>query len=218
MDRHHDLVAEAAASEGVAYRRLGETHDGRPIDCLELGEGERQVWLYARQHPGESMAEWWMEGALACLTDPADPVRPRAAPRLSLPYRAQLQPGRHRRAGTSGRTRSGSISTAEWAEPFGRTLARKCWRSARQWMRAGSISRWTCMATRRSRRCSSPVSKASLPGPMRWATGFHRYRRDPRPAHARLPDQARLPALAAGHREPGDQHQPSSPSDTVRWR
>ena len=74
MERHHDLVAEAAASEGVDYRCLGTSLDGQPIDCLEMGEGPVQVWLYARQHPGESMAEWWMEGALAALTDPADPV------------------------------------------------------------------------------------------------------------------------------------------------
>lgn len=74
MERHHDLVAEAAASEGVRYRCLGHSLEGRPIDCLETGEGETQVWLFARQHPGESMAEWWMEGALECLTDPADPV------------------------------------------------------------------------------------------------------------------------------------------------
>jgi murein tripeptide amidase MpaA len=32
------------------------------------------VWLYARQHPGETMAEWWMEGALERLTDPQDAV------------------------------------------------------------------------------------------------------------------------------------------------
>lgn len=74
MERHHDLVAEAAACEGVGYRCLGHSLDGQPIDCLEMGEGETQVWLYARQHPGESMAEWWMEGALEALTDPADPV------------------------------------------------------------------------------------------------------------------------------------------------
>ncbi|KLE34054.1 M14 family metallopeptidase [Aurantiacibacter luteus] len=74
MERHNDLVAEAAAAEGVTYRRLGQTLDGRTIDCLEMGEGDRQVWFYARQHPGESMAEWWMEGALEVLTDPADPV------------------------------------------------------------------------------------------------------------------------------------------------
>jgi murein tripeptide amidase MpaA len=74
MERHHDLVSEAAASEGVSYRSLGSSLDGQPIDCLSMGEGATTVWLYARQHPGESMAEWWMEGALACLTDPADPV------------------------------------------------------------------------------------------------------------------------------------------------
>ncbi|BBC70911.1 conserved hypothetical protein [Altererythrobacter sp. B11] len=74
QERHHDLVSEAAASEGVSYRCLGHSVDGRPIDCLELGEGDMPVWLYARQHPGESMAEWWMEGALEALCDPADPV------------------------------------------------------------------------------------------------------------------------------------------------
>ncbi len=74
MERHHDLVAEASASEGVIHRRLGTTLDGQPLDCLQLGDGDTQVWLYARQHPGESMAEWWAEGALECLTDPTDPV------------------------------------------------------------------------------------------------------------------------------------------------
>lgn len=71
MERHHDLIAQAAAQEGVRYRCLGHSLDGRPIDCLELGEGDKHVWLYARQHPGETMAEYWMEGALDLLTDPA---------------------------------------------------------------------------------------------------------------------------------------------------
>lgn len=74
MERHHDLVSGASLGEGVTHRVLGHSLDGQPIDCLELGDGERQVWLYARQHPGESMAEWWMEGAIDCLTDAADPV------------------------------------------------------------------------------------------------------------------------------------------------
>jgi murein tripeptide amidase MpaA len=74
MERHHDLVADAAAAEGVAHRTLGLSLDGQPIDCLEMGAGATQVWLYGRQHPGESMAEWWMEGALDVLTDPASSV------------------------------------------------------------------------------------------------------------------------------------------------
>lgn len=73
-ERHQDLIAGAALSAGVSHRVLGHSLDGRTIDCLEMGQGATQVWLYARQHPGESMAEWWMEGALDCLTDPADPV------------------------------------------------------------------------------------------------------------------------------------------------
>jgi murein tripeptide amidase MpaA len=74
MERHHDLVSTVAALPGVEYRSLGKSLDGQDIDCLTIGEGEMTVWLYARQHPGETMAEWWMEGALEKLTDPDDPV------------------------------------------------------------------------------------------------------------------------------------------------
>src|SRR3546814_2446985 len=70
----HDLVARAADAAGVEHRCLGTTVDGQPIDCRETGTGSKQVWLYARQHPGESMAEWWMEGALELLIDPASSV------------------------------------------------------------------------------------------------------------------------------------------------
>ena len=74
LERHHDLVARIGAAPGVRAAVLGHSLDGRPIDCLTMGEGPAQIWLYARQHPGESMAEWWMEGALNRLVDPADPV------------------------------------------------------------------------------------------------------------------------------------------------
>ena len=74
MERHHDLVSTVAALPGVEYRSLGKSLDGQDIDCLTIGEGDMTVWLYARQHPGETMAEWWMEGALEKLTDPDDPV------------------------------------------------------------------------------------------------------------------------------------------------
>ncbi|MDO7844640.1 M14 family metallopeptidase [Sphingomonas immobilis] len=74
MDRHDALVARMALEPGVSHRELGRTLDGRAMDCLELGTGPKHVWFYARQHPGESMAEWWAEGALERLTDTADPV------------------------------------------------------------------------------------------------------------------------------------------------
>ena len=74
MERHHDLVTSVAGLPGVAYSSLGKSLDGQDIDCLTIGEGPIRVWLYARQHPGETMAEWWMEGALEKLTDEDDPV------------------------------------------------------------------------------------------------------------------------------------------------
>lgn len=73
QERHFDLIAQSAACEGVTHRQLGTTLDGRALDCLEMGTGRKPVWLIARQHPGESMAQWWMEGALDMLTDPSDP-------------------------------------------------------------------------------------------------------------------------------------------------
>ncbi len=86
MERHHDLVSRMALRPGVGQRSLGRSLDGQPIDCLELGEGPLQIWLFARQHPGESMAEWWMEGALDALTDAANPHARtlRAAARLHI--------------------------------------------------------------------------------------------------------------------------------------
>jgi murein tripeptide amidase MpaA len=72
LDRHDALVAQIAARPGVTHRTLGHSIEGRAIDCLSVGEGPKPVWLYARQHPGESMAEWWMEGALETLTDASD--------------------------------------------------------------------------------------------------------------------------------------------------
>ena len=38
------------------------------------GRGLRTCWIIGRQHPGETMAEWWMEGFLERLLDPADPL------------------------------------------------------------------------------------------------------------------------------------------------
>ena len=74
MERHHDLIATYASLPFVDYESLGKSLDGQDLDCLTIGEGDLNVWLYARQHPGESMAEWWMEGALEKLIDMDDPV------------------------------------------------------------------------------------------------------------------------------------------------
>lgn len=77
MERHHDLIANAQLSELVEHTHLGYTLDGQDMDLLKVGqegEGKKICWMIARQHPGETMAEWWMEGLLDALLDPEDPI------------------------------------------------------------------------------------------------------------------------------------------------
>ena len=116
LERHHDLVAQAANCEGVTLRQLGVSLDGRPIDCLELGTGEKPVWLIARQHPGESMAEWWMEGALDMLTDPTN-IHAR---KLLTACRFHIVPNMNPDGSFRGRLRTNAAGTnlnREWHDP-----------------------------------------------------------------------------------------------------
>jgi murein tripeptide amidase MpaA len=116
MERHHDLVATIAECEGVTYRCLGTSLEGQPIDCLEMGTGPTQVWLYARQHPGESMAEWWMEGALEKLTDPADPHARSLRQKCRLHIVPNMNPDGSRR-GHLRTNYAGVNLNREWHEP-----------------------------------------------------------------------------------------------------
>lgn len=70
----HKRLIERIAAAGAEAKVLGQSVEGRPIDCLSLGEGELPVWLVARQHCGETMGSWWLEGALDRLIDRDDPV------------------------------------------------------------------------------------------------------------------------------------------------
>ncbi|NNE58899.1 MAG: carboxypeptidase family protein [Hellea sp.] len=74
MERHADLIAEVGTHPDASIKVLGETIEGQAMDCVSIGQGERIFWIIARQHPGETMAEWWMEGFLARLLDDDDPV------------------------------------------------------------------------------------------------------------------------------------------------
>lgn len=76
-ERHLDFVARAAQSPFATLDSLGSTVQGRELDRLVIGEAlpERvPVWVIARQHPGETMAEWFVEGLVSRLLDASDPV------------------------------------------------------------------------------------------------------------------------------------------------
>lgn len=76
-ERHLDLLARVELSPYARVRNLGSTVDGRDLDVVTVGRdtpGRVPVWIIARQHPGETMAEWFVEGLLERLLDNADPV------------------------------------------------------------------------------------------------------------------------------------------------
>lgn len=74
MERHADMIAELGAHPDVSLRVLGQTIEGQDMDLVSVGTGDKTIWVIARQHPGETMAEWWMEGFLARLLDDDDPI------------------------------------------------------------------------------------------------------------------------------------------------
>src|SRR5690554_4210705 len=76
-ERHLDLLQAAQQSSWVEQRVLGQTLDGRDMSVLQVGEpgdGKKVIWITARQHPGETMAEWFVEGMLHRLLDSDDGV------------------------------------------------------------------------------------------------------------------------------------------------
>ncbi len=116
MERHHDFIASVTAHPAVEHRSLGQTLDGQELDYLKVGTGPLQVWLYARQHPGETMAEWWMEGALEKLLDDADPVSRRLREKATFHVVPNMNPDGSQRGHL--RTNAAGINlNREWHEP-----------------------------------------------------------------------------------------------------
>ena len=77
LARHQQLIADALLSDQVRAESLCATPDGHAHTLLTVGEpaqGRKKLWITARQHPGETMAEWWVEGFLERLLDREDPV------------------------------------------------------------------------------------------------------------------------------------------------
>jgi murein tripeptide amidase MpaA len=76
-EQHLDLIAKAQISPFVEVLDLGQTLDGRDLELLKVQANESaklNVWITARQHPGETMAEWLVEGFLDRLLNPHDPI------------------------------------------------------------------------------------------------------------------------------------------------
>jgi murein tripeptide amidase MpaA len=121
MERHHDLVARIGQYENVSLDVLGQTLDGQDLDLITLhplssAGPQRSIWVIARQHPGESMAEWCAEGLLERLVDLDDPVSKKLRQTCTFYVVPNMNPDGSRRGHL--RTNAAGINlNREWATP-----------------------------------------------------------------------------------------------------
>ena len=69
--RHDWLLSEALDKAGAEVLAIGKSIEGREIPLLRVSrnpDAQRKVWIIAQQHPGEHMAEWYMEGVIERLS------------------------------------------------------------------------------------------------------------------------------------------------------
>jgi murein tripeptide amidase MpaA len=74
-ERHSEFLGAVQQMPHAALTEIGQTVQGRPMSLLTLGvPGEEEathkknIWIIARQHPGETMAEWFVEGLVKRLS------------------------------------------------------------------------------------------------------------------------------------------------------
>jgi len=76
-ERHLDMLAWSSSNDDCINHDLGTTAEGRDISLLEIGRNQasaKNIWIIGRQHPGETMAQWFIEGLLERLFDESHPI------------------------------------------------------------------------------------------------------------------------------------------------
>ena len=120
MERHADLIARSLQSPQCSLEVLGQSLDGQDIDLLKISGGgsqpTKQCWLIARQHPGETMAQWWMEGALEWLLDAENEQSRALLERCTFYIVPNMNPDGSRR-GHLRTNAAGRNLNREWADP-----------------------------------------------------------------------------------------------------
>ncbi|GLK90550.1 M14 family metallopeptidase [Pseudomonas turukhanskensis] len=69
-ERHDWLIDQALFKADAELVACGKSLEGRDIQLLRISRNphaQRKVWIIAQQHPGEHMAEWFMEGLIERL-------------------------------------------------------------------------------------------------------------------------------------------------------
>ena len=118
-ERHLALLGRADAAPLARVGDLGATVEGRDLNVVTVGtpgEGKKSLWIIARQHPGETMAEWFVEGMLDRLLDASDPVARGLTERAVV----RIVPNMNPDGGVRGNLRTnaaGANLNREWMAP-----------------------------------------------------------------------------------------------------
>ncbi|GGK80327.1 M14 family metallopeptidase [Amphritea balenae] len=119
FERHLDLLAYAEQSPYCRSQHLGQTLDGRDVEVLRISATEypkKTFWMIARQHPGESMAQWFVEGFLESLLDEDNAL----AGKLRQQVEFYVVPNMNPDGSVRGHLRTNAIGAnlnREWGEP-----------------------------------------------------------------------------------------------------
>lgn len=112
----HQNILQYASRHGATLRHLGCSVEGRPITKIELGKGQKQLWIVARQHPGETMAEWWAEGFLSRLLKSGEPIAKKLKELATIHIVTNMNPD----GGIRGNLRTNAAGrnlNREWSSP-----------------------------------------------------------------------------------------------------
>lgn len=118
-ERHQDLLAAVQVHPIACLEHLGETLDKRDLTLVKVGNGDtkkRSIWITARQHPGETMAEWLVEGLLNSLLDEDNAT----AKLLLEKANFYIVPNMNPDGSVRGHLRTNAVGTnlnREWANP-----------------------------------------------------------------------------------------------------
>ncbi len=118
-EQHLNLIGQAQGSGLCQVSDLGSSIEGRDLNLLTIGhevESDLKIWVIARQHPGETMAEWFVEGFLNRLLDPQDPTSRALLDRATFYVVPNMNPD----GSVRGNLRTNAVGAnlnREWAEP-----------------------------------------------------------------------------------------------------
>ena len=119
LERHQELIGRTGESPLARVERLGASVEGRDIDLVTIGSadgGKKTIWIIARQHPGEAMAEWFVEGMIERLVDRSDPVSRRLLEAAMLHVVPNMNPDGSVR-GNLRSNAAGANLNREWVNP-----------------------------------------------------------------------------------------------------